>query len=189
MQFIAEDDVLYEHALDLDTPSRGNIFDNFTDGLCNLFTALDHILQYAGANNVSQRCLRALDKCLANIADAESSLVRRYDMIVNDRGEVEGDVVLCHADLTGYFDDLDLDINLDEALRERVDLNQSRIHGAVEAPEFGDKADVSLRDGLVWIRAEDAARDCTTKSKQGAEVVYCDDGMSIVFLRLWSMAS
>jgi hypothetical protein len=77
------------------------------------------------------------------------------------------------------FNDLDLDIDLDETLRERINPDQTRIDSALEATELGDKADISLSDGLVRIRAEDAAGDCTAKSNQGAEVVYCEDGMSI----------
>lgn len=100
-------------------------------------------------------------------------------MIVNDRGEVEGDVILCHTDLSWHFDNLDLNIDLDEVLRE-IDLDQTRIDGAVEAPEFGDKADVSLGDRLVRIWADNAARNCTAKPKQSAEVVYYDDEMSIL---------
>jgi hypothetical protein len=54
-------------------------------------------------------------------------------------------------------DNLDLDIDLDEALAERIDLDETGINSSVKTTEFRDEADVSLRDGLVWIRADDTA--------------------------------
>ena len=120
---------------------------------------------------MSQRRLRALDQRLANVGDAEGGLVRRRDVVVDDGGQVEGDVVLGHADLAGDLDDLDLDVDLDEAFGERVDLDETRVDGAVEAPEFGHETDVTLADGLVRVRAADAARDGTGETDEGAERV------------------
>ena len=88
--------------------------------------------------------LCALDEGLADVADAEGGLVRRGDVVVDDRCEVQGDVVLGHADLLRHLDDLDLDIYLDEFLGQRVDLDETGVDGAVEAAEFGDQTDVAL---------------------------------------------
>ncbi len=66
---------------------------------------------------------------------------------------------------------LDLDVHLDEALAEGVDLDQSGVDGAVEAAEFRDQTDVTLRDVLVGVRADDAAGDCTEGANAGPEGV------------------
>jgi hypothetical protein len=58
--------------------------------------------------------------------------------------------------LPGDLDDLDLDVDLDEGFGERVDLDESGVDGAGEAAEFGDEADVALRDGLVGVGTDDA---------------------------------
>jgi len=66
--------------------------------------------------------------------------------------------------LSGYVgterertDDLDLDVDLDQALAQRIDLHQAGIDCAVETAEFRDQADITLRDGLIWVRADNAA--------------------------------
>jgi len=54
---------------------------------------------------------------------------------------------------------LDLDVYLDEFFGEGVYFHEAGVDGAVEAAEFRDEADVSLGDGLVGVRADDAAWD------------------------------
>jgi hypothetical protein len=56
-------------------------------------------------------------------------------------------------------DNLNLDIHRDQAFAERVDLDETWINGTIESTELGDQTNVSLRDGLVGIRAADAARE------------------------------
>jgi hypothetical protein len=90
--------------------------------------------------------------------------VRRGDVVVDDGGQVQGDVVLCHADLTRHFDDLDLNIDLDEALGKRVDLDETGVDSTREAAELGDQTNVALRDRLVGVGADDAARNGTAEA-------------------------
>lgn len=78
---------------------------------------------------------------------------------------------LGHADLLGHLDNLNLDIDLDERLRERVDLDETRVHSSCETSEFGDETDISLGDGLVWVGADDAARNRSQVTDDGAERV------------------
>jgi hypothetical protein len=73
--------------------------------------------------------------------------------------------------LTRDLDDLDLDVDLDEALGKRVDLDETRVNGAREATEFGDQADVTLRDGLVRIGADEAARNCAAETNAATKIV------------------
>ena len=56
-----------------------------------------------------------------------------------------------------HTDNLDLDIDLNELLAQRVDLDQTRINSAVELSKFGDKAYVALIDLLIRVRADYAA--------------------------------
>lgn len=72
-------------------------------------------------------------------------------MIVNDRSQSEVHVVLGHADLSWHFNDLNFDVDLDEILRQWVDLDQSRIDCACESAKLGHQADISLGDWLVWL--------------------------------------
>lgn len=103
----------------------------------DLLAALDDILQYTRADDVAEGGLGALDEGLADVADAEGGFVRGGDVVVDDGCEVQGDVVLGHADLLWHLDDLDLDVYLDEFLGQRVDLDETGVDGAVEAAEFG----------------------------------------------------
>jgi hypothetical protein len=73
--------------------------------------------------------------------------------------------------LTRDFDDLDLDIDLDETLGQRVDLDKTWVDSAGEAAEFGDEPDITLRDRLVRVGADDAARDGTAATDQFTQVV------------------
>lgn len=173
MQLLAENDILDEHALDLDAPAGGNLLDDLANGLGDLLATLDDILQDAGTDDVAQGGLGALDEGLADISNAEGGLVRADDVVVDDGGQVQGDVVLGHADLLGHLDNLDLDVDLDDALRQRVDLDQAWVDGLVEAAELGDEADVALVDVLVGVGAADAAWDGAEGTNQGAQAVDC----------------
>lgn len=77
-------------------------------------------------------------------------------MVVDDTGQPEGDVVFGHANLLWNLGNLDLDVDLDQALGQRVDLDETRVNGAVETAEFGDETNISLIDTLVGVRADDA---------------------------------
>ena len=96
-------------------------------------------------------------------------------MVVDDRSQVEGDIILRHADLARYLDDLDLDINLNKALAERVDLNQARVDSAIEAAKLCDKTDISLRNWLVGIGTDETAGDGAHETDAAPERVDCDD--------------
>lgn len=85
-------------------------------------------------------------------------------MVVDDRCQIERDVVLGHAHLSRNFNNLDLDIDLDETLRERVDVDETWVDGAREATELGDETDITLVDGLVGVGTDDAARNGTTST-------------------------
>lgn len=117
--------------------------------------------------------LGALNEGLADVGDAEGGLMGADDVVVDDRGEVEGDVVLGHADLLGDLDDLNLDVDLDEALRKRVDLDEARIDGLVEPAKLGDKTDITLVHVLIGVWTADAAGNCADGANNGAEAVDC----------------
>lgn len=164
MELIGEDDVLDEHALHLDSPSGSDVFNNLPNGLCNLLATFDDILENSGSYNVTKSGLCSLNQSLADIGDTKSGFVWGGDVIVDNGGKVEGDVVLGHADLLWYLNNLNLDIDLDEAFAERVDLNETWVDCAVETSKLRDETDITLRDRLVWVRAADAARDCSKSS-------------------------
>lgn len=171
LQVLAKDDVLDEHALNLDTPAGGDILNDFTDGLSNLFTALDDVLQDTSTDNVAQSGLSTLNESLADVGDAKGGLMGRDDVIVNDGSEAQSDIVLGHTRLLRYLGDLDLDINLNETLTKWVDLDQAWIDGLVEAAELSDETDVALVNILVGVGTDDAARKCTHCSNNGTEGV------------------
>lgn len=120
---------------------------------------------------MAQGGLGAFDEGLADVGDAEGGFVRGGDVVVYHGGEVEGDVVFGHADLFGDFDDLDLDVDLNQFFGEGVYFDEARVDGAVEAAEFSDEADVALGDGFVGVRADDAAGDGAAETDAGAEGV------------------
>ena len=175
MEVVAEDDVLDQHTLDLDTPSGCDIFDDFTDRLCNLLTALDNVLKHASTNDVSQSSLGTLDKRLSDVADTEGGLMRRNDVIVDDGSEIQGNVVLGHADLARHLDNLNLDIDLNEAFTERIDLDETWVDGAIEPTEFCDQTDVSLRHWLVRIGADETAGDGAHEADAATKGIDCEN--------------
>jgi hypothetical protein len=170
---LAEDDVLDEHTLDLDTPSSCDILNNLTNRLGNLFTALNDILENACANDVAESSLSTLNEGLANIGDAKSRNMRSDNMIVNDRSKAQSYVVLGHTDLLGHLGDLDLDIHLDEVLAERVDLNQTWVDSLVKFAKLGDKTDVALLNTFEGVGADEAAGNGTTGTHNGAKGINC----------------
>lgn len=87
---------------------------------------------------MAQSGLRALHKRLTHVGDTERGLVGRGDVVVDDGGEVEVDVILGHANLSRDLDDLDLDVDGAEIFTERVDVDETWVDGAFETTEFGD---------------------------------------------------
>jgi len=167
--------------------------------LGDFFAALDYVLEDAGADDVAEGGLRAFDEGLADVADAEGGFVGGGDVVVDYGGELEVDVVFGHADLPWHLcgvvlvgflrdgvevakgeptNDLDLDVDLDELFGERVDFDETGVDCAVEATELGDEADVSLADWLVWVGADDAARDGTAESDA------CTEGIDWTFISM-----
>lgn len=61
LQFLAEDDVLDQHRLDLHAPAGRDVFDDLADALRDLLATLDYVLQHARADDVSEGGLGALD--------------------------------------------------------------------------------------------------------------------------------
>ena len=90
-------------------------------------------------------------------------------MIVDDGCKVKCDIVLGHADLSRHFDNLNLDIDLNKALRERVDVNETRVDGTCKLAELGDKTDITLRHRLVRVGADDTTRNSAAETDAGAE--------------------
>lgn len=133
LQLIAENDILDQHRLNQNTPGSSDIFDNLRSRLSNLLAPFDDILQHASTNHMAQCCLGTLDEGLFDVGDAKGGLVRRGDLVVDDGGQGERDVVFGHADLARDLDDLNLDVNSFEVLTERVDLDETGVHGAFES--------------------------------------------------------
>jgi hypothetical protein len=92
-------------------------------------------------------------------------------VIINYRSKEERDIVLGYARLLKNLDDLHLDVDGHEALRERVDLDEAGVDGASEATELGDEADGALLDGAVGVRVNDAAKDRVASAHDRAEDV------------------
>lgn len=70
---------------------------------------------------------------------------------------MESNIVLGHADLLRDLHNLDLDINLDQLLAERIDLDKSRINSAIETSELGNESNVALIHWLIGIWTNDTA--------------------------------
>ena len=181
LELLAEDDILDEHTLDLHAPAGGDVLDDLADALGDLLAPLDDVLQDARAHHVPQRRLRALHQRRPHVGDAEGGLVRRRDVVVDDGRQLHRHVVLGHAHLLGHLDDLDLDVDLDEPLAERVDLDEARVDGLVELAELRHQAHVALADLLVRVRAADAAGDGAEGARAHAEGV---DHASVPALRV-----
>lgn len=114
LELASENDILDQHALDLHTPAGCDIFDDLCDALGDLLTALNDILQDTGTNDMAKSGLGAFNKRLADVDDTEGGLVGGDDVVVDDGGKMDGDIVLGHTDLLGDFAYLDFDIDRDE---------------------------------------------------------------------------
>jgi hypothetical protein len=71
-----------------------------------------------------------------------------------------------------HTDNLDLDIDLDQILGQRVDLDKTGVDGPREPSELGYQADITLLDRLVRVRADNAAGDGAESADDGSERVH-----------------
>lgn len=81
------------------------------------------------------------------------------------------DITFGHANLLRNFDNLDLDVDLNERFGERVDLDKTRVDSTSKTTELGDETNVTLLDRLVWVGAAEAARNRTKSTDGRAESV------------------
>jgi hypothetical protein len=127
----------------------------------------------AGArSHVDDWVVSTLHKSLLDVVDTESGLVRRDNVVVDDRGQAKGNIVLGHANLLWDFGGLNLDINLEKSLAERIDLDQTGVNSLVELSELGNETNVALVDFLVRVGTNDAAGNSAHSSDDTSEDVH-----------------
>lgn len=105
-----------------------------------------------------------------DILDAKRSSVGVGDVPVNDRVELETDVVFCRHTLLGHHCELDLDVDDAQALAAWVDLDQTRVDRLVELAKAADQADGALSNLLEGVRAR-AARKLAQGARQSSNAV------------------
>lgn len=66
---------------------------------------------------------------------------------------------------------LDLDVDLNQVLRERVDLDETGVDGARETAKLGDKSYITLADGLIRVGTAETARNGTESSNARPKAV------------------
>ena len=156
------------------------------------FAALDDVLENAGADDVPEGGLGTLNQGLTDVGDAEGGFVGGGDVVVDDGGYLEGDVVLGDTDLFGDLyrynlsicicnrkegswrhrtNNLNLDVYLDQLFRERIDLDKTGVDRAVETTKLCDETDVSLTDWLIWVWTDDTAGNGTAGTDDRSEVI------------------
>jgi len=59
---------------------------------------------------MSKGCLGTFNQCLSNRVDTKSCSIWVDNVIVDDRGDVDVDVVLRHTHLRWHLNDLDFDV-------------------------------------------------------------------------------
>ena len=69
-----------------------------------------------------------------------------------------------------YLHDLNLNIDLNKTLRERIDLDKTWVDCAVEATKLGDKTNITLVNRLVRVGANNATRNSTAETDEGTEI-------------------
>jgi hypothetical protein len=94
------------------------------------------------------------------------------DFVVDNRSQVEGHVILGHADLTGHFDNLDLHVDGGQVLAEGVDLDQTGVDGAFESTKLRYETDLTLVDRLEWVGAADTAGNGTAETDTFSQAVH-----------------
>lgn len=146
MQFPRKVDILDQNAFDFDTPSSCDFSDDFLNALSDFFTSFNDILEDSGTKNVTKSSLSTFDKSSADTTDAESCLVRIDNVVVDDRGDVDVDVVFGHTYLRRNFDDGNLDVDLLQFLGQRIDFAQTRVDSTVVFSEFQDETGLTFVD-------------------------------------------
>ena len=80
-----------------------------------------------------------------------------------------------------HTNNLNLDINLNELLGQWIDLDETRVDGAIKSPEFRDQAHITLAHWPVWIGAADATGNGTKSTNDGAEGIDWAQHLALTF--------
>lgn len=96
LELDGEGDVLDEDRLDRDSPLGGDALDDGLDLGGDGLPVREDALEIPRSNYVPQRRLRALDERETDVGDSERGLEGVDDVVVDDRVDVDADVVLGH---------------------------------------------------------------------------------------------
>jgi hypothetical protein len=162
LQFPGEIDILDQDTLHFNTPSHCDIRDDFLDTLRDFLSSFNDVLQDSGTKDMTQRGLCTLHKRRSDVSDSKSGLVRIDNVEINDRGNVDVYIILCHAHLRRNLDDCDFDVDLLNFLAQstlggsemgiRIDSCQTWIDGAMVFAELQDETSLSFIDyGLAGV--------------------------------------
>lgn len=80
---------------------------------------------------------------------------------------------VANSALRQHTNNLNLDIDLNELLRKRIDLDKTRVDSAVESSKLRDQADIALTDRAVRVGTADAAGHGTKASDDRAKSIDC----------------
>jgi len=72
-----------------------------------------------------------------------------------------------------HTNNLNLDIDLDELLRQRIDLDETRIDSSIKSSKFRDQAHVALADRAVRVGAANATGNSTEASDDRTKRIDC----------------
>lgn len=163
---------LDQTALDIDTPLLSDSLDDLLDLLCDALSVLNHALQIARTNNVSERSLSPLDQGGSDVADTVDCSIWVRDGPEEDRLDLDGQVVSSDDALRWDIGELNLDIDSLDGLGARVDGSETRVDGLVELSEARDEADGTLLDLVEGVWAAEAAWNLTKESRDGTNAIH-----------------
>ena len=86
-----------------------------------------------------------------------------------------------------HTNNLDFHINLDELLRQWIDLDKTRVDCAVEPSELRDQAHITLTDRPVRVGAADAAWNSAKSSNNRTKSIDCAERLALISGSIWQM--
>jgi hypothetical protein len=171
LEFSGEIDILDQDTLDADSPCGSNLCDNLLDALSDFFTSFNDVLEDTCTKDMTKGRLGTLHESGTHAANAEGCFVGIDDVVVDDRCDVHVDIIFGHTNLSGNFNDGDLDIDLLYFLAQRIDFSETWIDCTAVLSEFQDETGLTFVDLLIGIRTTDATWDGSKSSAQTSQTI------------------
>ena len=124
LQFLGEIDIFDQDTFNFDAPGHSDFFNNLLNALSDFLTPFNDVLKDTGTEDVTESSLSTFHESSTHWSDPKCCLVGIDNVEVDDRGDMNIDIVFGHTHLSRDFEDCDFNVDLLQFLAHSARLEE-----------------------------------------------------------------